>query len=64
MFFPALQALVPRVLEAFTNQTYVVAPASAVPDVKEQVPVPAPQPAADAVMLWLTATPAVFCTSR
>ena len=60
---PALQALVPRLLEAFTNHTYVVAAASEVDGVYEHVP-PEPQPAVAAGKLKLTATPAVFCTSR
>lgn len=59
-----LHALVPRLLDAFTNQLYVAPLESADVGVKEQVPVPVPQPAAAAVMLWLTATPAVFCARR
>jgi len=60
----ALHALVPRLFEAFTNQLYVAPLESADVGVKEHVPAPAPHPAAEAVMLWLTATPAVFCARR
>lgn len=60
----ALQALVPTLFVAFTNQLYEAPLESAELGVKVHVPVPAAQPAALAVMLWLTATPDVFCTRR
>lgn len=59
--FAALQALVPALLEAFTNQLYEAPFASAALGVKEHVLV---HPAAAGVTLWLTATPDVFCTRR
>jgi len=59
----ALHALVPKPLDAFTNQLYAVRAASAVAGVYEHVP-PFAQPADDAGMLTPTATPDVFCTRR
>ena len=61
MAFAALHALVPALLEAFTNQLYEAPFVSAAVGVNEHVLV---HPAAAAVRLWLTATPAVFCTRR
>lgn len=62
--FAGLHGLVPRVLEAFTNQLYVAPFVSEVVGVNWQMPVPPPHPMVVALRLTLTATPAVFCTSR
>src|SRR4029079_16637698 len=61
----ALQALVPALLMARTNQLYDALYARAMePVVALQVPVPAAQPAVVALMVPSKSTPDVFCTSN
>ena len=59
-----LHGPVPSEFVAFTNQLYTAPLLSELEGTMEQVPVPAPQPAAAGATDMLTATPAVFCTSR